>query len=140
LALQQRQCRQVCDGPTSERSSRCSNSWAPFPGDSAKAAGLSQPTAGKIITELEELGLLQQAGSMDGNDAGHGSDMAARLGRSRQFVQLDSPQARFLAIELGFEKTCIAALPVAAKLTDEWALTFPTPKSPDARRFVVLPG
>lgn len=100
--------------------------------DLAKAAGLSQPTAGKIITELQRLGFLQQAGSADDNDTGQGSEAAPRLGRPRQLVRLDCRQARFLAIELGVEETCIAALPVAAKLTDEWAFTFPTPKSPDA--------
>jgi predicted NBD/HSP70 family sugar kinase len=100
--------------------------------DLAKAAGLSQPTAGKIITELERLGFLQQVGSPGDPDAGHGSDSAPRLGRPRQLVQLDSRQARFMAIELGVEHTRIAALPVAAKLNDEWAFAFPTPKSPDA--------
>jgi predicted NBD/HSP70 family sugar kinase len=97
----------------------------------AKAAGLSQPTAGKIITELERLGLLQQAGSMGEHDAGQGSDTVPRLGRPGHLVRLDCRQARFLAVELGVEETCIAALPVAAKLTDEWAFTFPTPKSPE---------
>jgi len=98
----------------------------------AKAAGLSQPTAGKIITELEQLGLLQQAGSTGDHDAGQGCDTAPRLGRPGNLVRLDCRQARFLAIELGVGETCISALPVAARLTDEWAFTFPTPKSADA--------
>jgi predicted NBD/HSP70 family sugar kinase len=98
----------------------------------AKAAGLSQPTAGKIITELECLGLLQEAGPTGDNDAGQGSDTAPRLGRPGHLVRLDCRQARFLAIELGVEEICIAALPVAAKLTDKWTFAFPTPKTRNA--------
>ncbi len=97
----------------------------------AKAAGLSQPTAGKIITELERLGLLQPAGSAGDHDPRQADEAPPRRGRPGHLVRLDCRQARFLAIELGVEETCIAALPVAAKLTDEWAFTFPTPKSPD---------
>jgi predicted NBD/HSP70 family sugar kinase len=100
--------------------------------DLAKAAGLSQPTAGKIITELERFGVLQQVGSTGDHEAGEASDTPPRLGRPGHLVRLDCRQARFVIIELGVEETSIAALPIAAKLNDEWAFTFPTPKSPDA--------
>ncbi|HLH54811.1 MAG TPA: ROK family protein [Verrucomicrobiae bacterium] len=99
--------------------------------DLAKAAGLSQPTAGKITTELLRLGVLQEAGSSsDLNSNGDGT--ATRLGRPGQMLRLDAMHPRFLAIELGVTETKLAALPVAVKLKDDWDFEFPTPKSPEA--------
>jgi predicted NBD/HSP70 family sugar kinase len=98
--------------------------------DLAKAAGISQPTAGKITTELLRLGILQEAGSAADN--GGGSDGGTRLGRPGQLLRLDARRPRFLAIELGVTETCLSALPVAVELEDRWACCFPTPKSPDA--------
>src|SRR5262249_27033890 len=39
---------------------------------------------------------------------------------------------RFVVIELGVSETRLAALPVAIKLQDEWACSFPTPRNPEA--------
>src|SRR5207237_7075024 len=101
------------------------------PADLAKAAGISQPTAGKITTELLQLGVLQEAGSAsDSNASGNGS--SSRLGRPGQLLRLDGRRARFLAIELGVSETLISALPVAVQLQDKWSRSFATPKSPDA--------
>src|SRR5205814_4159449 len=72
--------------------------------DLAKAAGISQPTAGKITTELLQLGVLQEAGTAsDSNASGNGS--SSRLGRPGQLLRLDGRRARFLAIELGVSVT-----------------------------------
>lgn len=96
--------------------------------DLAKAAGISQPTAGKITTELLQLGILQEAGS-PGNGDSHGSP---RLGRPGQLLRLDNRRARFLVIELGVTETNVSALPVALQMEDEWTFTFPTPRSPES--------
>jgi len=99
--------------------------------DLAKAAGISQPTAGKITTELLRLGILQEAGSAtESSAAGNGS--ASRLGRPGQLLRLDALHPRFLAVELGVSETSFSALPVAVQLEDQWTRSFPTPKSPEA--------
>jgi predicted NBD/HSP70 family sugar kinase len=100
--------------------------------DLAKAAGISQPTAGKITAELLELGILQRAGLAASNDGGDGELPVPRLGRPGHLLRLDEEHPRFIAIELGVSETCISALPVAVKLEDEWTHKFPTPKSPEA--------
>src|SRR5579859_8189965 len=82
--------------------------------DLAKAAGISQPTAGKITTELLKLGILQEAGSAaDSSSAANGG--GSRLGRPGQLLRLDARRPRFLAIELGVSHTCLSALPVAGE-------------------------
>ncbi len=99
--------------------------------DLAKVAGISQPTAGKITSELLELGVLQQAGSTAG-EATEGPDGSPRLGRPGQLLRLDDRRRRFVVVELGVTETRLATLPVAVRLTDEWARRFPTPRSPEA--------
>jgi predicted NBD/HSP70 family sugar kinase len=100
--------------------------------DLAKAAGISQPTAGKITTELLHLGILQRAGSSLGMETIGAEGPLPRLGRPGQLLRLDDQIPRFLAIELGVSETCVSALPVAVKLEDDWAFTFPTPKNAEA--------
>jgi len=99
--------------------------------DLAKAAGISQPTAGKIIAELLHLGILQEAGSALDQE-NNGNTASPRLGRPGQLLRLDRRQPRFIAIELGVAETRISALPVASTLEDKWATRFSTPKSPEA--------
>ena len=99
--------------------------------DLAKAAGISQPTAGKITTELLRLGIIQQAGSA-AEGLGNGNGGHSRLGRPGQLLRLDVQHRRFLAIELGVAETCVSALPVAVRLEDRWTYSFRTPKSPEA--------
>lgn len=100
--------------------------------DLAKAAGISQPTAGKITAELLKLGILQRAGSSLGMEVCGAEGLSPRLGRPGQLLRLDNHTPRFLAIELGVSTTSVSALPVAVKLEDDWDYTFPTPKSPEA--------
>ena len=104
--------------------------------DLAKAAGISQPTAGKITTELLRLGILQEAGSA-AEPSGNGNGSSSRLGRPGQLLRLESRHPRFLAIELGVSETCITALPVAVELEDRWTCSIPTPKSPEAWLFAL---
>jgi len=99
--------------------------------DLAKVAGISQPTAGKITSELLDLGVLQEAGSTAG-EGSDGANSSPRLGRPGQLLRLDDRRRRFVVVELGVSETRLAALPVAVKLCDEWSRSFPTPKSPEA--------
>ncbi len=98
--------------------------------DLAKAAGISQPTAGKIIAELLRLGIVQEVGSAT-DDGGLGAG-SPRLGRPGQLLRLDDRRLRFIVIELGVSETCVSSLPVAVKLQDEWTITFHTPRTPEA--------
>jgi predicted NBD/HSP70 family sugar kinase len=96
--------------------------------DLAKAAGISQPTAGKITSELLQLGVLQEAG----NGSPALADRLPRLGRPGQMLRLNGEQPRFVTLELGVSETCLSVLPVAVNLEDKWTCCFPTPKSPEA--------
>lgn len=98
----------------------------------AKAAGISQPTAGKITAELLELGILHEMGAAASEAVRNGRRHSPRLGRPGQLLELERRTPRFLAIELGVTETCIACLPVSVKLEDEWTSSFPTPQSPEA--------
>jgi predicted NBD/HSP70 family sugar kinase len=99
--------------------------------DLAKAAGISQPTAGKITSELLRLGILQEAGSA-AEAGGNENGGASRLGRPGQLLRLDGRHRRFVALELGVSETRITALPVAVELEDHWTCTIPTPKTAEA--------
>lgn len=98
--------------------------------DLAKAAGISQPTAGKITSELLKLGILQETGTNGGGNGAEGQ-RGSKLGRPGQMLRLDDRRPRFLAIELGVTETSVSALPVAVKLADEWDGCFATPKTPE---------
>ncbi|HYG34690.1 MAG TPA: ROK family protein [Clostridia bacterium] len=97
--------------------------------DLAKAAGISQPTAGKITTELLDLGILRET---EFPEEPSDSQSSPRLGRPGQLLCLEDRHPRFLAIELGVAETSVSALPVAVKLQDEWTCNFPTSHSPEA--------
>jgi predicted NBD/HSP70 family sugar kinase len=97
--------------------------------DLAKAAGISQPTAGKITAELLELGLIQKAGLSAPKKAGKAGRKVPRLGRPGHLLQLDSHQPRFIAIELGVSQTHLSALPVGVSLEDAWTYRFATHES-----------
>src|SRR5260370_17124837 len=80
--------------------------------DLAKAAGISQPTAGKITTELLRLGILQEAGSAaENNPNDNGS--SSRLGRPGQLLRLNPRHPPFLAIELGVSEPNVSPLPLS---------------------------
>lgn len=99
--------------------------------DLAKAAGLSQPTAGKITSELLDLGIIEEVGMAGADLSAEPKTSAPRLGRPGHPLRLETRHPRFLAIELGVTETSVAALPVAVKLQDDWPHTFPTRQSPE---------
>ena len=83
----------------------------------AKSLGMSQPTAGKIISELLEAGILQEATSaLDDR-----TPLAPRLGRPGQLLHLNSVSDRFIAVEIGIAETRVTALPVACQAEERWA-------------------
>ncbi len=95
----------------------------------AKVAGISQPTAGKIIDELLSLGLIEE---LDGNSVGHGHPglEPPRLGRPARLLRLDTLRTRFVGIELGVDQTRVAGLPLASTGDATWAASFETGASP----------
>jgi predicted NBD/HSP70 family sugar kinase len=94
--------------------------------DLAKAAGISQPTAGKITAELLKMGMLQETDAPDLNGR------EPRLGRPGQLLRLDDRYPRFVVVELGVTESRVAALPVAIRLEDQWSSQFETSTSPAA--------
>ncbi len=99
--------------------------------DLAKAARISQPTAGKIIDELLALGLIEE---LDEEREGTQprSEEGPRLGRPGRMLRLDAVQPRFLGIELGVEQTRLACLPLATPGGAPWQYAFKTGEAPEA--------
>jgi predicted NBD/HSP70 family sugar kinase len=95
----------------------------------AKVAGLSQPTIGKITSELLDLGVLleeEESGLPNGT-----ADAVPKVGRPGRRLRLNDTQARFLAIELDVAETRLAPLPLRVR-EDAWTQRFATPESPQA--------
>src|SRR5215469_12573894 len=77
--------------------------------DLAKAAGISQPTAGKITAELLRLGVVQEIGSISRECTSEAESAVARVGRPGQMLRLDNKQPRFVVVELGVAETRVSA-------------------------------
>jgi predicted NBD/HSP70 family sugar kinase/DNA-binding transcriptional ArsR family regulator len=104
----------------------------------AKALGMSQPTAGKIVDELMGLGLVEEvlsdvvrgrrrvAGGKDERNGERVSDEGRRVGRPGRMLRLDRVNHRFLGIELGVAATKLALLPVWAGDSDSWTIEVET--------------
>lgn len=95
--------------------------------DLAKAAGLSQPTTGKITSELLELDILQEIEAAPVSEAF--PPATNRVGRPGRMLRLNCERNRFLALELDVAETRLAAMPIAMR-EDQWAAAFPTTTSP----------
>jgi len=87
----------------------------------AKAAGISQPTCGKIIDDLMRLGVVCEA------DADSGP--RERAGRPGRLVRLESSRPRFLAIQFDVHETSFALVPVGAPSEDRWDVSKATTDS-----------
>jgi predicted NBD/HSP70 family sugar kinase len=87
----------------------------------AKAAGISQPTCGKIIDRLIDLGVVEEVVS-----DGIPRDRAGRPGR---MVRLDTARSRFLVIQFDVVETSLALVPVGTGIGDRWDVTRPTTDS-----------
>ena len=86
----------------------------------AKAAGISQPTCGKIIEELLSLGVAHEV-----------EDDSPREGAGRpgRMVRLDATKPRFLVIQFDVVETSFALVPVGAAVEDKWDMVRPTTDS-----------
>jgi predicted NBD/HSP70 family sugar kinase len=96
--------------------------------DLAKALGMSQPTAGKIVDKLLERGILEEVESASPAAASK-TGRHNRLGRPGRMLRLNRRQPRFLAMELGVAETRLAVLPVGAEADDRWSIQVATPGS-----------
>jgi predicted NBD/HSP70 family sugar kinase len=88
----------------------------------AKAGGMSQPTAGKIIDELAAAGVVEEL-----SVSREGPRARPSVGRPGKRLRLAQSPPRLVIVELGVERTRLAA--VAAALPDEerWDAEFRTP-------------
>ena len=91
--------------------------------DLAKALGMSQPTAGKIVDELITAGMVEE---IDLPFTGAESGLRGRPGRRLRLNQSDS---HLLAIQLGLEATSVAGLAFGTTGEDTWHHQFSVPKN-----------
>jgi hypothetical protein len=70
--------------------------------------GISQPTAGRIVDELLEAGVLEEIHETSSGTE-HGKSNG-KLGRPSRMLRLDSSRPRFVAIQLGVTETRLASL------------------------------
>jgi predicted NBD/HSP70 family sugar kinase len=95
----------------------------------AKAGGMSQPTAGKIIEELASAGVVEElTGS---NEVSRGRPSVGRPGKQ---LRLSQSPARLVIVEVGVERTRLAAVPAALPEDEHWDTEFRTPPGEAAWR------
>ena len=87
--------------------------------DLAKALGMSQPTAGKIVDELLTAEVLEEIELPEAN----GTESVSR-GRPGRQLRLNQSQSRLLAIQLGLQETTVAGLSLGVADEDEWHFAF----------------
>ena len=89
----------------------------------AKAGGMSQPTAGKIIDELSTAGVVEE---LTGVNELRGRPQVGRPGKQ---LRLSQSPARLVIVELGVERTRLSAVPAALPDDERWDVEFKTPSS-----------
>src|ERR1700739_1670442 len=87
--------------------------------DLARALGMSQPTAGKIVDELLAQKILEETEGPEANGS-----MPAPLGRPGRHLRLNRSQPVFLGIQLGVRQTQLAELTLGAVAKDDWQISF----------------
>jgi len=85
----------------------------------AKALGMSQPTAGKIVDELIAAEVLEEIMVPESG----GPEVGVR-GRPGRKLQLNRSRSQLLAIQLGMVETTVARLSLGIPDADEWHFTF----------------
>lgn len=100
----------------------------------AKAIGLSQPTAGKIVDQLIETGVIEEVESSEVDGENGESRASGKVGRPGRMLRLNRTPIRFLAIQLGVTETSLAPLPLGVTGEDHWTLQIPTSNSAEAWR------
>src|SRR5438445_546962 len=94
----------------------------------AKSIGLSQPSAGKIVDQLIEKGVVEEVDVPDSDEKGS----VGKVGRPGRMLRLNRTPIRFLAIQLGVAETGLAPIPLGVPREDHWTLHVPTPESAKA--------
>lgn len=104
----------------------------------AKAAGLSQPTAGKIIRRLLRQGALRETGVAQRGAAAEPPSgkpsrrlRPGRPGRPGRLLGFDGRTPRFLALQLDVTETAAALLPFDPHCEEDWSIRFPTTNALD---------
>ncbi len=90
----------------------------------AKAGGMSQPTAGKIIDELSSAGVVEELTGV--NEVTRARPSVGRPGKQ---LRLSQSPARLVIVELGVERTRLSAVPAALPDDERWDVEFKTPGS-----------
>lgn len=101
----------------------------------AKALGMSQPTAGKIVDELIDMDVIEEvaAPSIEAGERPANGDSGSTLGRPGRRLRLNQSRPKFLGIQLGVHTTLLAGLTLGAGFKDDWPVTFdvlPTETNP----------
>lgn len=84
----------------------------------AKALGMSQPTAGKIVDDLLELEVVEEVELPPSE--------VVQLGRPGRFLRLNQSKSQLLGIQLGITETTIAGLTLGMPAEDHWQHSFDT--------------
>lgn len=92
----------------------------------AKSLGLSQPTAGKIVDELLEMGVFEE---INGREDETNPPPRSKAGRPARMLRLNRSKAHFLALQLGIQRTSLALPPMGVTGEDQWAIHMDTPDS-----------
>jgi predicted NBD/HSP70 family sugar kinase len=96
----------------------------------SKSLGLSQPTAGKIVDQLIEMGVIEEVEVPVTEASDREPNLRfGKVGRPARMLRLNRTSTRFLGIQLGVSETSITPLPVGVTGEDEWKLRVPTPDS-----------
>jgi predicted NBD/HSP70 family sugar kinase len=90
----------------------------------AKALGMSQPTAGKIVDELIATEVLEE---IEIPETG-GAEAGVR-GRPGRKLRLNQSRSRLLAIQVGLLETTVARLSLGIPDADQWHFTFALAKN-----------
>lgn len=96
--------------------------------DLAKSLGLSQPTAGKIVDELLELGVFEEVSTATTAAGGPGRTRS-KVGRPARMLRLSRSKAHFLGVQLGVRETSLALLPVGSSGEEAWPIHVETTES-----------
>jgi predicted NBD/HSP70 family sugar kinase len=98
----------------------------------AKATGMSKPTAGKIIDDLVQAGVVEEIKTVDGG--------RQSVGRPGKQLRLSTGKPRFVVMELGVEWTRISALAPSPPEQERWEVQFKTPTTDAAWQEKVMQG
>jgi predicted NBD/HSP70 family sugar kinase len=93
----------------------------------AKALGMSQPTAGKIVDELIAMDVVEEV--VGGEDRNGVTDGGSQLGRPGRKLRLNQSHAKFVGIQLGLTTTALAGLTLGAAGEDRWLVSFEVPST-----------